>query len=401
MDAALTKGQNQTVEQQYPDDVLRQLILIGDPQVGAIGKLQTAFINSVSVSDNEARQFYTQYHTRHILIDNKSRSDAQAKVQAAQIIAKAKAPGADFAALAKQYSDDPGSKNKGGDDGFIGESTGYVPEFKQAAFSLKPGEVTPDPVASPQYGYFIIKLDAVKSNLPADFDKNKAKYIGTIQQQKAQEKYQTLMTGLKDSAKIDVKDPELAGDQAFAQAGQAGVPSLSQPKYQTALADYQKALKSNPSALEKASVNAALGAVYQKLGQLPQAIAANEAALAVRDDPALEMATGQLALQDKQNAQAVTHFQKASQLAWNDQSTHIQLLQMFQQAGRPDLSAKEGDWLKQYTKAHPAPSSSGLGGLSGQPGGMPAGVPGQPGGATVLPAGSVHMVVPPVRKPGQ
>ena len=97
-----------------------------------------------------------------------------------QILAKAKAPGADFAALAKQYSDDPGTKAKGGDDGFIDENTQYIPEFKKAAFSLKPGEVTPDLVVSPQYGYFIIKLDAVKTALPADFEKNKAKYLAQI-----------------------------------------------------------------------------------------------------------------------------------------------------------------------------------------------------------------------------
>ncbi len=110
------------------------------------------------------------------------------------------------------------------------------------------------------------------------------------------------------------------------------------------------------------------------------------------------MTTGQLCLQAKQNAQAVAHFQKASQLAWNDQSTHIQLLQAFQQAGRPDLAAKEGDWLKQYAKAHPA--APGSGGLPGMPPGI-SGQPAAPNGAAVQPTGSVHVVVPPARKPGQ
>ena len=402
IDAALAKNQSQSLEDRLPDDTLRQLILIGDPQSGQPGKLQTAMIGSTLVTDDQAQQFYTKYHTRHILIDNKSRSDAQAKVQAAQIIAKATAPGADFAALAKQYSDDPGTKAKGGDDGFIDQSTPYVPEFKQAAFSLKPGEVTPDPVASPQYGYFIIKLDAVQTNLPADFEKNKAKYLDTIRQQTAQDKYQTLMTGLKDSAKIDVKDPALAGDRALSQAGQQGNPAVSQPKFQAALADYQKALKANPPAPQKASINAALGQVYQALRQTPQAITAYEASLAQRDDPALELTTGQLELQNKQNTQAVAHFQKASQLAWNDQNTHIQLLSLFRQAGRVDLAAKEGDWLKQYAKAHPAPSAGG--GFPGLP--SAGGPPGQPGvvdqnGATAQPVGSAHIVVPPARKPGQ
>ena len=397
VDAALTKAQSQTIEERFPDDNLRQFILIGDPQSGQPGKLQTALLNSTVVTDADAQQFYTKYHTRHILIDNKSRSDAQAKAQAIQIIAKAKAPGADFAALAKQYSDDPGTRAKGGDDGFIDQSTPYVPEFKQAAFSLKPGEITPDPVAVPQYGYFVIKLDAVKSNLPADFEKNKAKYLSQIQQQKAQDKYQALMASLKTAAKIDVKDPALAGDRAFAQAEQSGNPAQAQPQLNAALASYQQALKLNPPALQKASLEAALGEVYQAQHQIPQAITAYEAALALRDDPALELTTGQLALQSKQNAQAVAHFQKASQLAWNDQSTHIQLLSLFGQAGRPDLAAKEGDWLKQYAKAHPvSPATAGMPQMPGQPSAVPA-----PGGATAQPAGSVHVVVPPSKKPGQ
>ena len=409
IDAALTKSGSQTLEQRLPDDTLRQFILIGDPQSGQPGKLQQVIINSVSVTDADATQFYTKYHTQHILIDNKSRSDAQAKAQAEQIIQKAKAPGADFSALAKQYSDDPGTRAKGGDDGFIDQSTPYVPEFKQAAFSLKPGEVTPDPVSSPQFGYFVIKLDSVKTSLPPDFAKNKAKYLAQIRDQKAQDKYQALMTGLKAGAKVDVKDSALAGDRAFAQAEQSGSPALAQPKLQAAAADYQKALKANPGTPQKASLNAALGGVYQTLRQTPQAIAAYDAALALRDDPSLELTAGQLCLQDKQTAQAVAHFQKASQLAWNDQSTHIQLLSLFGQAGRPELAAKEGDWLKQYAKAHPAsPASPGMPGLP--PGAMPAGAAPTgaaptgtaPGGApTVQPAGSVHVVVPPARKPTQ
>jgi parvulin-like peptidyl-prolyl isomerase len=381
VDAALTKAGDQTVEQKLPDDTLRQMILLGDPQSGQPGKLQQAFANTIVVDDNSARQFYTKYHTRHILIDNKKRSDVQAKAQALEILAKAKAPGADFAALAKQYSDDPGTKIKGGDDGFIDENTQYIPEFKKAAFSLKPGEVTPDPVASAQYGYFIIKLDEVKVALPPDFEKNKAKYLAQIKQQRAGTKYQELMKSLQDSAKIDVKDPALAGDRAFAKAGQLG--PQAQPKYQEALADYQKALQGNPPALEKATINAALAQVYQNLRQTPQAIAAYEAALKSRDDGSIEMTLGKLYLDNKDNAHAVAHFQQASQLAWNDQSTHVQLISDFRQAGRADLSTKEIDWLK----AHPAPSAPSP--MSGAPGGVPSGTP----------AGSVHVTVPPSAKP--
>ena len=117
IDAALTKAGSQTIEERLPDDTLRQAIILGGgPQPG---KLITAIAPTPTVSEGDVRQFYQKYHTQHILIGNKTRSDAQAKTQAEQVLVKAKAPGANFAALAKQYSDDPGTKNKGGDDGLI------------------------------------------------------------------------------------------------------------------------------------------------------------------------------------------------------------------------------------------------------------------------------------------
>ena len=390
VDAALEKAGNPPLAQTLTDDTLRQMILLGDPQTGQPGKVQAAFGNTIVVTEDDARRFYTKYHTRHILIDNKKRSDVQAKAQAQDILAKAEAPGADFAAMARKYSDDPGTKAKGGDDGFIDETTQYIPEFKKAAFSLKPGEVTPDLVVSPQYGYFIIKLDAVKTDLPADFEKNKAKYLDQIKQQRSQTQFQAQMASLKDSAKIDVKDPALAADRAFAQAKQQSNPVSAQPKYQLALADYQKALKTNPPALEKAAINAALAQVYQALNQTPQAIAAYEDALKTRDDASLEMTLGNLYLQNKDNANAVKHFQQASALAGNDQSTHVQLMMNYRQAGRPDLVATETAWLKQYAQAHPAPGGpNAMPGMTTLPGGAPNGVP------AARPAGSVHVKLPP------
>jgi len=409
VDAALSKAGARSTEDQFSDDALRQLILLGDPQIGLPGKLSTALADRENVSEADARAAYVQYHTQHILIDNKKVSDVQARNKAQQILAKAQAPGADFAALARQYSDDPRTKAKGGDDGFISELTPYVPEFKKAAFSLKPGQVTPDLVASPKYGYFLIKLVGTKDGLPKDFDKNKAQYITQIKQQRAGEKAQAAMAGLQDGAKIDVKDPALAGDRALSQAGRLGDPAQAQAKYREAMADYQKALAGNPPAVQKAAVSVALAQVYQRLNQTPQAIAAYGAALQSREDPALEMVLGQLYLQTKDDTQAVPHFQKASQLAWNDQGTHLSLLTDFRTAGRPDLADKETQWLKQYAVAHPAP---------GGPNGMPPGVSLPPGmslppGTSLPPgvsqgvpgtarsAGSVHVTLPHTPKPAQ
>jgi parvulin-like peptidyl-prolyl isomerase len=65
--------------------------------------------------------------------------------------------GGDFAALAAKYSTDPGSKDNGGDLGWVGKGA-FVPEFEKALFDdLKVGELTPAPVKS-QFGFHVIKL---------------------------------------------------------------------------------------------------------------------------------------------------------------------------------------------------------------------------------------------------
>jgi len=83
-------------------------------------------------------------------------SDAEAKKKADQVLALVQKPNADFAALAKQYSDDPGSKTIGGDLGFATAGQ-FVAEFDKALFAdLKDGQITPTPVKT-QFGYHIIK----------------------------------------------------------------------------------------------------------------------------------------------------------------------------------------------------------------------------------------------------
>lgn len=84
------------------------------------------------------------------------RTDDEAKSRALTVLQKAKAQNADFAKLAGEYSDDPGSKANGGDLGFSKRGQ-FVPEFEKALFDeLKDGEIVSEPVAT-QFGYHIVK----------------------------------------------------------------------------------------------------------------------------------------------------------------------------------------------------------------------------------------------------
>jgi len=105
--------------------------------------------NKVEFTSNE------KVKARHILIRaTDKRNDAEAKKLAEELQKKATA--ANFADLASKNSDDPGSKVKGGDLGEF-EKGRMVPAFEQAAFSMKPGEISP--VVKSDFGYHIILLE--------------------------------------------------------------------------------------------------------------------------------------------------------------------------------------------------------------------------------------------------
>ncbi len=131
-------------------------------------------------------QVPNRVHPEHILFMTAGKPDAEVeeiKKKAEDVLKQAK-KGAKFDDLAKKYSEDPGSKDKGGDLGWITQGQ-TVPEFEKTAFSLNPGQISD--LVKTQYGFHIIKVleketahtkpfDEVKdmmrlSSLPNEVDK--------------------------------------------------------------------------------------------------------------------------------------------------------------------------------------------------------------------------------------
>lgn len=222
--------QNGITEKKLEEDIINEV---------KMSKLVESSGN-VNVSDKDVKDFYNEnkaqfnYPDRvrasHILISANPAElkqaiidgDKKGELSAAQIDAKvkeemdkkmalakevkekaAKNP-AEFAKLAKQYSDDKGSAIKGGDLGFFPREA-MVKPFSDAAFSLKVNTVS-DVVVSQFGNHIIVVTDRAKAGLEP-FDKVAPEIRGYLEQTKKITALQKLFDGIKASAKVVYNDP--------------------------------------------------------------------------------------------------------------------------------------------------------------------------------------------------
>jgi len=164
-----------------------------------------SFFDQVEVSDEELQELYQkqianlaeQRRAAHILIETGGElSDDEAKVKIDEIATRVK-NGDDFAAVAKEASQDPGSANEGGDLGFAGPGV-YDPAFEDALYALNEGEVSA-PVKS-EFGWHIIKLLGVQSPEVPAFESMKPELIRELKTQQVEQRFVETSKQLEDSA---------------------------------------------------------------------------------------------------------------------------------------------------------------------------------------------------------
>ena len=136
--------------------------------------------------DKESYRQPEQRHARHILfrVEEGAADEVKAaqRKKAEEALAKAKAAGADFAALAKEHSEDTSNKEQGGDLGFFAAGR-MVPAFDQAVFSMQAGEVS-GPVET-EFGFHLIKLEEIRPENVRGFEQVKDNIAAGLKRQQA------------------------------------------------------------------------------------------------------------------------------------------------------------------------------------------------------------------------
>ena len=166
----------------------------------------------VSVTDEESKSFYDgnpqffkqpeQVKASHILIKTDAGATETKKAEARKKIEEVQQKlkdGADFAAMAKEYSEGP-SNTRGGDLGFFRRGQ-MVKPFEDAAFAMKPNEVSD--IVETRFGYHLIKVFEKKPEQILAYAEVKDKLTQSLKQQKVEKEATQYVDQLKKGAKIE------------------------------------------------------------------------------------------------------------------------------------------------------------------------------------------------------
>ncbi len=215
-----------TIKQQFPsEDAFKQTLAKQSMTVEQLREdaksdmrvqkmLESEVNTKISVQPQDVNTFYQQnpdkfkqgerVRASHILIRADEQADAKAKqdarAKAADVLQQVKS-GKDFGELAKHYSQDPGSAASGGDLGYFTQGQMVAP-FEQAAFSLKPGNVSG--VVETPFGFHIIKVADKQPARSVPFDEVKPQIEQFLQNQQRQQKTDAFVNSLRAKGKVEI-----------------------------------------------------------------------------------------------------------------------------------------------------------------------------------------------------
>ncbi len=163
---------------------------------------------SITVPEADIEAFYkqniAQYTTprqvraSHILFKTEGKDENEVRAKAEEVLKLARAPGADFAALARQYSEDESNAKNGGDLDYFGAGT-MVPEFETAAFALQNGQIS-DLVQTP-FGFHIIRMVDNRPEIVRPLAEVRDEIVDQLRWQQAQQQAEAQAKALAGEAK--------------------------------------------------------------------------------------------------------------------------------------------------------------------------------------------------------
>jgi len=154
------------------------------------------------IDKQNAKVVVEQTHARHILLRSDMVTSDEQILKTLQSIKQRLDKGEDFAALATEFSQDPGSKNNGGDLDWV-SSGQFVPQFEKVMNSLKPGQIS-EPFRSP-FGWHILQvLERRQQDNTAQQQRDSAEQ--SLRERKADEELQLWLRRIRDEAYVEYRE---------------------------------------------------------------------------------------------------------------------------------------------------------------------------------------------------
>ena len=210
-------------------------------RIGEKRKIKYALLNvdqvrqTITIPDAEISAFYqqniAQYQTpgqvraSHILLKTEGKDEKAVQAKAEEVLKLAKAPGADFAELAKKYSEDESNNANGGDLDYFGRGR-MVAEFENAAFAMKNGEISD--LVKTSFGFHIIKMVDNKPETTRPLAEVKPEIEEQLKWQRAQAEAEKIAKSLEATIKTQADLDRIAKERNM-QVTETGLIQMAEP----------------------------------------------------------------------------------------------------------------------------------------------------------------------------